>query len=379
MDRRRREGCAEHQPGHAEDGAEADRGDEDEERVHPERGAERDRLDDVLQQAVGKQDDDEHDQRSLRALRPQRKDDGEGARHEGADEGDVGGDEGDDGDRPRERHVEQQRSDPHDDCVERSDDRDATEVPAQRADHVPADRLRDVQRHAHVLVDEPPERRSVLEQEEEAEDREDDEEDECRQALDGGSEPFDEGRDRRRGALGDVLVGARGRRAVDARILEPGLRLVRGGARARPDVAFLRDDAAEHQHEDEDSQDEEPEQDEEGATEARHALSLQPAHDGCRHRCEDETDQHGLDDHRRQCEEEHHPDDEEAEPDEEPRRDAEVPQPPRCGEGRGQLAQLARVELDRLRLDGDRLGLDRTGRSAILVTPLRQLHDPPSI
>ena len=88
-----------------------DRRDEDEERVHPQRGAERDRLHDVLQQAVREQDDDQHDQRGLCALRPQREHNCEGARHERADEGDVGSDEGDDGDCPGERNVENQRPD----------------------------------------------------------------------------------------------------------------------------------------------------------------------------------------------------------------------------------------------------------------------------
>ena len=85
--------------------------DEDEERVHAQGGAERDRLHDVLEQAVREQDDDQHDQRGLCALRPQREDNRKGARHEGADERDVGSDEGDDRDCPGERHVENERAD----------------------------------------------------------------------------------------------------------------------------------------------------------------------------------------------------------------------------------------------------------------------------
>ena len=148
-----------------------------------------------------------------------------------------------------------------------------------------------------MTVDEAPERRPVLEQEEEAEDRENDEEDERRHTLNGSSEPFDEGGDRARGALGDVLVGARGAGAVDAGLLEPRLSLVSGSTRARFDLVALRDDAAEHHHEDHNAQNDKAEQNEQGARDARYPLSLQPAHNWCRHGREYQADQHGLGDH----------------------------------------------------------------------------------
>ena len=62
-------------------------------------------------------------------------------------------------------------------------------------------------------------------------------------------------------------------------------------------IVALRDDAAEHHHQDEYAENDEAEQDEQGTRDAGYPLSLQPAHNWCRDRREYEADQHGLGDH----------------------------------------------------------------------------------
>ena len=69
------------------------------ERVDAERRAERDRLDHLLQDAVGQQHDDGHDQRGRRALRPEREQHRERARRPRAQVRDVRGGEVDERDR----------------------------------------------------------------------------------------------------------------------------------------------------------------------------------------------------------------------------------------------------------------------------------------
>src|SRR5206468_1800107 len=73
------EGRREHEAEHPEQAARTDRYDEHDERVEVECGAHRERLEEVLQQAVGEQDDDEHRDSDTRPLRAERDEDGERA------------------------------------------------------------------------------------------------------------------------------------------------------------------------------------------------------------------------------------------------------------------------------------------------------------
>ena len=109
VDDRRGDRRSQHQPEHPEDAAGPDCQHEHRERVQVERRAHREGLEDVLQQPVGQDHDQEHDQRGRGPFRAQRDDDCEGARDERPDVGDVGGHEGDHRDRARQRHAEYER------------------------------------------------------------------------------------------------------------------------------------------------------------------------------------------------------------------------------------------------------------------------------
>jgi hypothetical protein len=74
--------------------------------MDPKRRAHRDRLDELLERAVGEQDDHRHRDGGVGSLRTQRDEHGERPRAPGTKERDVGGREVHDRDRPRLGHAD---------------------------------------------------------------------------------------------------------------------------------------------------------------------------------------------------------------------------------------------------------------------------------
>ena len=123
----------------------------------------------------------------------------------------------------------------------------------------------------------------------------------------------------------------------------------------RPDPVALRGDPADDDEDDEEPERDQGEHDDDGSTPPRHAVALEPVHGGRADHREDQPRHHRVDDRRGRRQEQHEPDEERGRADEEPGRDPEVSQPARRREDRRELVELARVELDDLRLFGRRV------------------------
>ena len=121
-------------------------------------------------------------------------------------------------------------------------------------------------------------------------------------------------------------------------------------ARVRGDRVALGGDPADDDEHDEEAERDQGEQDDDGAAPARHAVALEPGHGRRDDHREDQARDHRVDDRRGRRGEHDEPDDERGRADEEPGGDPEVAQPARRREDRGELLELARVELHDLRL-----------------------------
>ena len=168
---------------------------------------------------------------------------------------------------------------------------------------------------------------AVLEQEEHGEHGEREPERERRDALDAVDDTVREGRERaRRGTLRTGLGLGRARR-VDAEALQPGGDLVEAFRERGGDLTRLRDQPAEHEHDDDTGEGDQREQHDARGQPAPDAVAAEHRDDGRRDGRDDRADDDGHDDRRGLPQ---HPADsrnEERGSEQEPRRHAEVTQP----------------------------------------------------
>ena len=245
-----------------------------------ERRAHRDRLDELLERAVGEQDDHRHRDGRVGSLGAERDEHGERPCAPGAEERDVGGREVHDRDRSRLGHADDERPQADDDAVERGDGGDAHEIAPQRLQRAADDDVADGPRHAEVAFRPCPDRRAVLQEEEEAQGGEREEDRQRRKGLDPGGHAGEEGVEGV--AQPGAGVAVRLLRAVraHAEILEPGLDLVGALRELRREVGRLARDAPDDHHHESRAQHEQAEEDERrarGRAGARGAGACAPA------------------------------------------------------------------------------------------------------
>ena len=157
-----------------------------------ERRAHRDRLHELLERAVGEQDDHRHRDGRVGSLGAERDEHGERSCAPSAEER---------GRRPRSSrprsiplgHADDERPQADDDAVERGDGGDAHEIAPQRLQRAADDDVADGPRHAEVAFRPCPDRRAVLQEEEEAQGGEREEDRQRRKGLDPGGHAGEEG------------------------------------------------------------------------------------------------------------------------------------------------------------------------------------------
>ena len=202
----------------------------------------------------------------------------------------------------------------------------------------------DRRRQAEVAVDPGSHRRTVLQQEEEAERSEGEGEHERCDSGDAVDDPPREGGDDLGSHLLDARLHVRAFGLVDARVLQPPFRLVRGGGRVLRDLRLLRTDSAHDDEHHEDADEDEAEQHDGGCRRTRH-VPREPPDERHGDRRDDRRGDDRADDRVGRPEEPDHPAQQQEEPDERPGCAADVEQPARRGEKSLQLSQLDRVDL----------------------------------
>ena len=164
----------------------------------------------------------------LRALRPQRDQDGERPGRPRAEVRDVGGDEVDHHDRADLGQAEDPRTQADDDRVEDGHRRDADEIAPQRLQRPARDRVAERVGNAHVVLGPAADQRAVLEQEEQAQRGEREEGGERGERRHAGPHALQQRMEGVARRCARVVARALRLARADARVLERALRLVHG-------------------------------------------------------------------------------------------------------------------------------------------------------